>query len=85
MQEGEKYLNGFINGGILGDVKIMIFPNTDKKKPTSPDYNIVLKQGTELKKIGSLWLSEKKPQPIPQPPQAPHGRYPPKPDQRAFI
>jgi len=66
MEQGEKYLNGNVSMGVLGQRKIAIFQNT-KKKPGSrePDYNITVrdekKDGmTYLKNVGALWITEKK-------------------------
>ena len=40
------YLNGFINLGVLGDVKVSVLKNTFKDKAknpeTAPDWNILL-------------------------------------------
>jgi hypothetical protein len=44
------YFTGYVDLGMLGQVKIAVFKNTYKKEGTHPDYNIVLSQPEPQKK-----------------------------------
>jgi hypothetical protein len=41
-RDGKKYLSGYIDNGIHGDIPIAVFRVTDKPTENSPDYVIVL-------------------------------------------
>ena len=40
-KDNKKFLTGELNLGVLGKVKIGIFPNDKKKKNNEPDFNII--------------------------------------------
>lgn len=65
MKPGAKYLSGYINLGVMGDIKINVFPNDKRVKDSEPHYNITTnieqKDGmNKLKRCGVLWKQEKK-------------------------
>lgn len=47
-KEGKPYLSGNIFG-----LKVMIFPNDDKKTDTSPDYTLIVDMPKERKADGA--------------------------------
>jgi hypothetical protein len=51
-KEGRKYMSGYIDNGIHGDIPVAIFRATTKLTETSPDYVMV--------------LSEQRPKPAPE-------------------
>jgi len=36
--QGRMYLGGVLNLGLLGEIPVVIFKETEKKNPMSPDY-----------------------------------------------
>jgi hypothetical protein len=66
MEKGEKYLNGNISIGVLGQRNIAVFKNNKKKEGSNePDWNITVREekndgSNYLKKIGALWITSAK-------------------------
>jgi len=61
LKEGEKYLTGELDFGVLGKIKIVVFKNTKKKSEKSPEFNIMrVAPDSKLKKCGALWVQTKK-------------------------
>ena len=50
--------SGYIDAGILGQVKIMVFPNERRQSEKSPHWNIVLQKPREEKRKPSMDTAE---------------------------
>jgi len=62
MKKGDKYMSGLIDLGILGQQRILIFKNNNKKSEKSPDYRMVVPtEGDDDPNIqaGVLWVKKK--------------------------
>jgi len=60
MKKGDKYLSGYLNFGVMGKRRVMIFKNENRKNENSPTHRIVVREGEDLKNVGVLWTQEKK-------------------------
>jgi len=60
MKKGDKYLSGYLNFGVMGKRRVIIFKNENRKNENSPTHRIVISEGENLKNVGALWISEKK-------------------------
>jgi len=47
-ESGKSYLAGYIDLGIFGQAKVVIFKNDKKEKENQPDYNVVLSEPKEV-------------------------------------
>mgnify|MGYP006285244873 CR=1 FL=1 len=66
MKTGEKYLSGKLNMGVLGNRRIMVFKNQNRKNEKAPTHNICVQVEneetgeTKLHTVGVLWKQKKK-------------------------
>jgi len=60
LEKGDKYLKGSMDLGILGKYDVLVFENKTRKNDKQPTHKLCVKINGKLKKIGSLWLHQKR-------------------------
>ena len=59
MQEGEEYLKGNMNFGVLGEREILILPN-ENREGNQPHFKVFVNINDKLRDVGVLWKNKKK-------------------------
>jgi len=65
-KNGQKYLAGYVDFGVLGRKEAYLFRNEKREKKSQPAFRLMIKEGDSWKEVGVFWVRERKEQEEPE-------------------
>ena len=59
-KNGQKYLAGHVDFGILGKREAYLFKNEKREKENQPAFRLMIREGDSWKEVGVFWVRERK-------------------------
>ena len=60
-KNGQKYLAGYVDFGVLGRKEAFLFKNEKREKDTQPAFRLMIRENDSWKEVGVFWVRESKP------------------------